>query len=214
MNPLTILTGRKEKGKIGLLELDARISEEANYSSEVTRFPVESGFSISDHYFKKPIQYNVTGFITNDPVKILGIGKTSPVKNESPIERFILDKEDKTRVEIAKNYLLDLYNKGTLIDIISGIEVYTKMVITSLNIPRSSKTGNTLRFSAVFTKLIKVETEIFEGNISNLDGRAENAENQASTTKDKGTQTTKEVPEEEQENIRQSFWYKISGLGG
>lgn len=212
MNPLTILTGQSKKGKIGLLELDARISEEAKYSSEVTRFPVESGNFISDHYIKKPIQYNITGFISNDPVKILDMKNSSPVKNKSIIERFILDKKDKTRIEIAKNYLLELHESGSLIDIISGIEVYTNMIITSLNIPRSKTTGNALRFSAVFTKVKKVESEVFEGNISDLDGRAENAEEQAQTTKEKGVQSTKEVKKEEKEFVKESWWYKISGL--
>ena len=69
---LSTLIYKKEPGKIGTLELDVTISENHEYGSMVTEFPVEKGGNVSDHIINNPVILNMNGFITNSPVRIFG----------------------------------------------------------------------------------------------------------------------------------------------
>lgn len=180
---LSILFGRKTAGKIGELTLDVSINETHSYVSDVTSFPVEDGATITDHVRKQPVRLSITGFITNAPVKLAGT-PPSPVLRTSGTSN---------RVELARDYLIDLYNKSTLIDIIqTGLLVYVNMIMSSLSIPRGAQTGDAINFSAEFVQITKVQSEIvIIQNVSELDGRAPNINDQGQNTADTGRQTTK-----------------------
>jgi hypothetical protein len=53
-------------------------------------------------------------------------------------------------------------------DVVTGIKVYTNMAITSLDVPRNVKTGQTLTFNIEMQKIIYVDTIQLELNAGNI----------------------------------------------
>lgn len=158
---VNILFGKKA-GKIAELQLDASISESHQYENEVTQFTVESGATISDHVYLHPEKVDIDGFVTNTPITVVYEDVNEILEKKSGvIEVKSTSREGViSRVETARDVLLRISGRKVqgenqdpeVIDIITGLRVYTNMILTSLTIPRDAGMGQSLHFSASFTK--------------------------------------------------------------
>jgi hypothetical protein len=158
---VNILFGKKA-GKIAELQLDASISESHQYENEVTQFTVESGATISDHVYLHPEKVDIDGFVTNTPITVVYEDVNEILEKKSGvIEVKSTSREGViSRVETARDVLLRISGRKVqgenqdpeVIDIITSLRVYTNMILTSLTIPRDAGMGQSLHFSASFTK--------------------------------------------------------------
>ena len=123
--------------KIGVINLDAFISEEHNYSSEVAEHPTEKGFPVSDNIVQQPTEITLDCAISPSPVQTQG---TLPQRAD-------------------KAYLdLRYYQKnGILVDIVTGLIKYRKMAITNVTIPRDKSNSKILRFT-ITLKQVRVSS--------------------------------------------------------
>jgi hypothetical protein len=201
---------------VDILELDAAIHETHEYTNTITDFPVEKGFSISDHVFKTPEKLTMEGFVTNTPVPF-------SVNNLSVLLDF------GNRVNSAFEKLMDLagydpsgqdvivLNKiklPVMLRIVTGLRVYTNMMITHLSFPRDISTGESLRFTCELRRVIVVDSErAIINNSSELNGKAPHAPLNAQDTATKGVQSTK-VPEVDKGSLLLQTINKISGFLG
>lgn len=136
---LSLLYGRKyAQSRVGTVSLDATLSEDHSYRSRVTNFPIENGTYISDHVINEPVRLSIRGLVSDTPLNILAIGNRS-------IDAF--------------NRLIEIQERKERISVITGIKVYTDMVITSLNVPRDIATGQSLTFNIEFQKLM-IDTSV------------------------------------------------------
>jgi hypothetical protein len=77
---LSLIFGEKAKARIGIVELDASLSETHSMSAEVTNHPVEEGSEISDHIRKQPDSIQISGVVSNTPlVYLASIQAPSPL---------------------------------------------------------------------------------------------------------------------------------------
>lgn len=155
---LSTLIYRKEPGKIGELTLDVTISENHNYSSDITQYPIEGGGNIADHIINKPVNLTVVGFITNSPVKIFGGILERLSSNRALIPN---------RVQSAFTLLTDMREIKETFTIVTGLKVYIGMFFKTLSFPRNQGTGDTLRFTATMTRLTTAVSKKIE--VQNLD---------------------------------------------
>ena len=118
---------------VALVTFDTMVSEEHRFSSRVTFYPIESGRLISDHIFNQPDVVVLSGLITDTPLSIF-----------APFNRSVS----------AFNTLIQLHERREVLDIVTGIKVYRNMAITSLDVPRNVKTGQTLTFNIQFQRII------------------------------------------------------------
>jgi len=185
MSNATLVTKKNSPPTIDSFQLDCAISEEHQYSNEITQFPVERGVAISDHIINNPIKLNMEGFITNSPIvelvnaKQVGNGRTD-VNN---------------RTELAFDFLVGLWSRREPITVVTPIRQYENMALVSLKIPRSADIGESFRFKADFQEVRLVSTQ--DISIENIavvsdqkSGKA-GADKQAPATKDGGTNNTK-----------------------
>lgn len=190
-----LLFQRATIGKIGDIELDAKISENHNFRNVVTRFPVESGALISDHIINEPEVITMVGFITNSPVKLGG-----------RIGQFVVDSLKKKpntgsdRVKTAFTMLTDLREIKEPFDVVTGLKTYRQMVFQSIDIPRDARTGDTLRFTATMTRIPKVSAKTVEiQNLAQNDtGTKGNTKDTASNKVDKAKQPTSKATENQE----------------
>lgn len=144
---LSLLFGKKyAKSTIGGITLDATISEDHEFNSRVTNFPVEFGGDISDHIIKEPETLQITGVVSDTPLAILASFNRS-------IDAF--------------NRLIQIYENRERITVITGIRVYTDMVMTSLQVPRSVQTGQSLTFVIELQKIFLDQSVRYLENIDN-----------------------------------------------
>lgn len=149
---LTVLYGRKyEKGQVmsefGAVTFDTVLVEEHKYQSRITSYPIEYGTIISDHIVKEPDIVTISGMVSDTPLNIL-----------APANRSVN----------AFNLLVEMQSRRVLVNLVTGIKVYTNMAIASLDVPRNIKTGQTLTFNIQFQKVIvddTVQVELNQGNI-------------------------------------------------
>lgn len=149
---LTVLYGRKyDKGQvqseIGAVTFDTVLVEEHKYQSRITHYPVEYGTIISDHIVKEPDVVNISGMVSDTPLNIFAQSNRS-------VDAF--------------NRLVEMQARRIVVNLVTGIKVYTNMAIASLNVPRNIKTGQTLTFNIEFQKVIfddTIQIELNQGNV-------------------------------------------------
>lgn len=136
---LSLLFGRKyAQSNIGGIFLDATLSEDHQYNSRVTNYPVEDGRIISDHIINEPETLQITGIVSDTPLSIL-----------APFNRSV----------DAFNRLVRIHTNKERITVVTGIKVYTDMVMTSLQVPRNLTTGQSLTFVIDLQKIF-LETSV------------------------------------------------------
>jgi len=137
--------GQYEQMTVGSITFDNTISEEYSFSSRVTSYPVERGSIISDHIFNMPDTVTLTGLVTDTPLNVLATFNRS-------ISVF--------------NSLIALHERREVVTVQTGLKRYENMAITSLNVPRTIKTGQTLTFTIelqriIFSDLIDIARDPF-----------------------------------------------------
>lgn len=202
---VNILFGRKA-GKIGELQLDATVSEQHEYENEVSQFPIEDGGDIADHIKQQPEAITIDGFVTNSPINVL-FEDVSEVIERKPGESEVKTSSRTgtvNRVELAQDILLKISGRqiqGTdtvpeIVDVVTGLRVYTGMVMTSLVIPRNARTGQAMNFTARFMKIVTVKSE----TIAIPDPKPEFKDKTQSKV-DKGKQTPTESKEKTKKRV-------------
>lgn len=134
------------------LELDASISEQHGFESEVTEHPVEEGADIADHVRARPIVVTIEGVVSDAPIGPVATRRTAnALPSDDALAKLLAIRDAREPVTIQTT----LGNKSPN----EVGKVYQNMVLTSLSIPRDSATGFALRFSATFTQIQLVTNE-------------------------------------------------------
>ncbi len=154
---------------VGGVEVDAVISENHRYNSLVTQNPIEDGSIISDHIVNLPVILEMEGRFTDTPFGFLtslvagvAVGAlTTELTNSQAIGALTAATAtallSETRPGLSKikfKLLVALQVTRETIDIVTGIQTYSNMVVESLSAPRSSADGRSIRFNATFRELL------------------------------------------------------------
>tara|TARA_R100000655_G_scaffold16426_4_gene35695 strand:- start:4556 stop:5161 length:606 start_codon:yes stop_codon:yes gene_type:complete len=116
------------RNRIGLLRLDATLSEIHDRSSRITDHPIEGGSMMQDHIARMPRKLTIEGYVTDTPL----IGSSFGVQGAYE--------------------LLDLtWSQGLPTVVISGLHVYPRMAFESLTMPKTLE--GALRFSATMKEI-------------------------------------------------------------
>ena len=130
---LSLLFGKKyAQTQIGAVFLDATISEDHQYNSRVTNYPLEDGTDITDHVILEPEIVQISGVVSDTPLSFL-----------SSFNRSVT----------AFNQLIRIHQNKERVTLVTGIKIYTDMVLTSLQVPREIRTGQSLIFNMTLQKV-------------------------------------------------------------
>jgi len=144
-----------------ILKIDATISLSYRREAALTEYPVEDGADITDHYVIKPKMLSVQGVVSNTPLEFYegAINVATGVIPNATVRALsagassagqLLIRRGANRGEPAKrayNYLNELMDKKIPFTFVTRYEAYKNMLITSLDISRSTGTGDSLPFS-------------------------------------------------------------------
>lgn len=189
---------------IGNCEIDAFLVEKFSFSNRMTNLPVEEGSNITDHVSEEPDALSVEAFI--------GQAKFEAYEGKIPDDLSTLDIPDpKTRIRQAYQELLRLKRERQPVDVVTGLDTFTGMIIASFDIDRDVETGADLTFSMSFQKIKTVSKDTVEINASALGGGA-GAQDQAGKAADTGNSGKEEAPKEDAyERHAYNRWKETSG---
>ena len=145
MSTFTFAYNTVEKS-IGGFVIDVFREEKYNFSAETTDVPIENGDDASDHVVNKPSEIQISAFIGNAEFVVFD----GPQQAGDP----------KERIRAAYYELLRLKEKGEPLTLVTGLDTFPNMVITSFDISRDVETGADLPFDMTFKEIRVVKSEV------------------------------------------------------
>lgn len=141
--------------KIGSVTVDAFLEEKHISKNTVSDLPVEAGYNISDNIYEEPDEIQITGFISCTKPSSGDMSLVSALNSKEA-----LHKEMKDKIIQANQELKKLKKDKKPITIVTGLDVYEDMVITSYEVPRDAEKGADLHFDMVVRKIRIVSSEM------------------------------------------------------
>lgn len=177
---------------IGGIVVDAFIQENYEFRNEVTEIPVEEGVTVTDNVVGAPDEISVTGFFS----------KYSSEENGAVDELELKKRGMGNPMQRAKQYYNDLVNlkkKREPVTLVTGLDTFDDMIITSLSIPREVNIGSNLQFTMTLKKLPIVSSKTTAVSAA----PATSASSAIEQTSETGVQATQEAQPNELQQ-----WYK------
>lgn len=147
---MAVQTRLTEPARIGdNLTIDVLMSRETTLNSEVSEYPVEDGFPVSDHVTRKPLTLSMECVFTPSPVTWGGRSQSSG------------------RMADVARQLQEIYKKGEPITVTVPDAIYPNMIMTHAPLPRSLSDGVCYRLQIDFVqvRIVKQKTaEVDEEN--------------------------------------------------
>ena len=165
--PAQILFSMGMPKSIGSIPVDAFTDEDHHSTVTVTTMPVEDGSTISDNAVEEPDELLITGIC--GPASLLNL-VTSLTKT--------LD---------ADQALYALKSARQPIQVVTGLRVYTNMVIYDYRVRRNKDTGNALVFTIWLRQIVIIKSQTTLVPAGQLGGSA-NAQLQVQNTLGGGNQ--------------------------
>lgn len=128
--------------RIGPITVDVFLNEAYSLSSEVTRYPVETGGTITDNVVAVPRAFRVEGFISDAP---LGADLESLRQQETG--------GTLAPSEFCYTQLEKIHSDREPVTVVTSLRVYENMAMVSCEVSRDKDTGRALSFSASFEQI-------------------------------------------------------------
>lgn len=186
--------------KIEALEIEVTLSENHEFTNNITSYPVDAGFNITDHIQQLPPRLTITGLTSNTPVQYVTITKIIG----GQLQKRVTQEDLTNRIYQTFNLLIGYagfvppkhgesveVKIGTpkLLTIVTGLMIYKNMAIQRISFPRDKGTGESLQYTIDLIQVRKVSSQYTYINVaSNQSGKAPNIEKQAAKTANTGKQ--------------------------
>lgn len=214
-----------QKAQVGFLKLDASLKENHTRTAQVTDNEIEDGSTVSDHIKLDPQSVTMEGMVSSSPVAVLGLGVsegdvlgaakdfvngnknafedlgdsfTSQFKDKKKASTEDLVKRPNRTPKEAWNYLKELQTLRQPFAIVTTLDRYENMVITSLSAPRTAEDGYSLKFTAQLKQIQIVSSSTVL--IPAFKTESGGTENRASSKGKLGKQSAKEATEKQKDN--------------
>lgn len=139
---------------IGDVAIDCTVTETHTATATVTEHPVESGANITDHIRPEPVQLSITGIVSDTPI---GSKQIQRAIEAGGTKVQITERETPTsaagfgRTAWAK--LDAIRTAAKPVKVVTRDKTYDSMALVSLSVPKESKTGGALYFTAQFKQI-------------------------------------------------------------
>jgi hypothetical protein len=139
---------------IGDLALDCTVTETHTATSTVTEHPVESGANITDHIRPDPVQLSITGIVSDTPIGSRQVQRSIEVGGASVQVTQQEPPSSATGFGRAAWAKLDAIRTAAKpVKVVTRDKTYENMALVSLSVPKESKTGGALNFTAQFKQV-------------------------------------------------------------
>lgn len=156
-----VVLTKQRMTKIDSITIDACKDEAHTLTNTVTDHPVEEGFNVSDHSRPDPDVVTLSCFVSNTPIsseqRTRAVQEGSVSFNTTAQNGVPIGAVD-GRADTVFKQLKKLRDEGTLIQIVTTLKTYgvsstEGMMITNLNISRTSKNFDGLEFTITLKQI-------------------------------------------------------------
>lgn len=137
------------RAQIGTISVDASMRESHEARSEVTKYPIEEGADQTDHVRLLPLSFSMDGVISDSPIGYVGINAVTGMV-ETTMSLF----GNSSRSKDAYEALMELRDTREPFDVVTGLRVYSNMILEDFVVNRTARTGQAMHFRA---RLIQIE---------------------------------------------------------
>lgn len=134
--PLQLFFRNNRDYGVGSITFDLILTENHNFSNEVTQYNVENGSVISDHIRNNLENGSLSGLISNFTLRKYGLFTN--------------------RAQDAFDEFVRLWKEKTLVTIVTVMRVYDDVAITNVSVDRSGDTGEAIVLNVSFQKVKQV----------------------------------------------------------
>jgi hypothetical protein len=189
---ISIFPNKKSPVIIDGLDIDTTLTEEHSFNNTITDYPVEKGANITDHVKQLPETLSIDSITSDTPVRFIS-------ENFKALTRV----DGSNRAQLAFNKILEFAGYSTprqpgeeptkindpiLLTVITGLRIYTGMIISKVTFPININTGQSINYQVSFKKIKYVTTKI--SKIQKAEVKPV-VKNKAQKKIDKGNQETK-----------------------
>ena len=127
------------------------ISEDHELNFRVSEHTLQDGSTVTDHVHREPYKVTVEGLFTNHPLKKFEETNEVKFKDEYATSevRSTLSNTALANFEKVK----ELAKKREPVRLVCSLEVYPKMIVTSIKAQRDSKSGSSIRFTMTLQEI-------------------------------------------------------------
>lgn len=145
---MIVLTSVDRRTKLGALVLDVLLTEEVDFESQVTLYPIETGALITDHVTRGAEKIRLSGMMSTADV----------TGGQGTAAAFGFGVDNSTKLVDVIEMLRGMHAARALVEVSTGQMVYKDFAFTTLNAQRSAggDGGNWLSIKAELTKVNKV----------------------------------------------------------
>lgn len=168
---------------------DAVFQEQHEAELEVCDNPVETGVTVSDHAYMKPLRVTISAGVSDSPLRTQTGG--------DPFGTGLAP----SRVRRAFDILTAVQASAEPFDVQTGLKLYRNMVCTKLSATQDKDTGNVLVFEAELREVIQATT----ADVTYTRLKPGPTHRQASKKVNRGEQQAQQVTEPEADSIRKQL---------
>lgn len=147
--------------KLTYMPFNLFISEKHSLKFRVSDHPLQDGSTISDHVHQEMREVNIEGMFTNHPMRKLKEVNEVKFKDEYATSDVNPTVSNTALANFEKLKLLAKQRKP--VRLVCSLEIYPKMVITSIDYDRDSKSGSSIRFTMTLRELKTVSLKATTG---------------------------------------------------
>ena len=208
----------KTPSGVNQILIDAVLRESHSVTNIITQYPVEDGSIISDHVRQVTEVITIEFVTTNTPSIVNENGLESVAGNNTQIRA-----DQENRIQLTFDTILQwagysiekqddefdtTFPDVQILTITTGLKVYTNMIIKNAEIFRTTRRQGSIAPVITFQKFRRARSEFFlTPDVSNLNGKAANVENQAQKKQPKGKQKAKNVEDTSQLRTLSDFLF-------
>lgn len=144
---------------LAFLVFDGSINESYRSPVRVTQHPVEEGADITDHVQVLPRSITINGIISDSPLPLQTLSFeafTSGLGSSALAETL----GSATRSQLAYEELERIKNSRRPFEVVTGLDVFSPVVMSNLVVNRNARTGRALNFSMTVREIVIVSTEL------------------------------------------------------
>ena len=147
--------------KLTYMPFNLFISEKHSLKFRVSDHPLQDGSTISEHVHQEMREVNIEGMFTNHSMRKLDEVNEVKFKDEYATSDVKTTVSNKALANFEKLKLLAKQRKP--VRLVCSLEIYPKMVITSIDYDRDSKSGSSIRFTMTLRELKTVSLKATTG---------------------------------------------------
>lgn len=141
------------------IKIDTVTAERHESSLSITRYAVEQGADMVDHYSVNPVSFNLSGVISD-----VSSNEIIDYAIPSLASAFGTDEEESgTRSQLAWKELVALQQSGKFVDFNSQLKLYKNMMITRLSVTQENTTSRAIFFDMTLEQIRTAELEVVNG---------------------------------------------------